>query len=95
MTYKDVCTEKEIWFRLSDKKKEGKIFLQWAKELGCVWTNGEEIDPQKGTDFFTLSINCDGKLANVPAMALAAQQFKTIKRVNFADFYKQLQTKEQ
>lgn len=84
MDYKDVCAgENEVWFRLSDREKEGKIFLKWAKELGCVWISGKEIDPQNDTCFFTLSISSDGKLSNVPAMAIASRQYKTVKRVDF------------
>ena len=40
MTYKDVCgSESCVWFELLDMKKEGRKFLQWAKDLGCVWLN--------------------------------------------------------
>ncbi len=89
MTYKDVCAGEEVvWFTLSDKENEGRLFLQWAKELGCVWINGEEIDPEKGTDFFTLSINSDGRLANVPAFAIVSKQFETVKRVDFNAYSK-------
>ena len=95
MDYKDVCrNEKSVWFILADRKKEGGRFLQWAKELGCVWLNGEEIDPRKGTDFFTLCITEDGKLGNVPAMALASKQFRSVRRVRFADYRKTLKGKE-
>lgn len=66
LTYKDVCgNEQMVWFTVKDMKREGRAFLQWAKDLGCVWMNGEEIDPSKGTDFFTLAIHADGKLYNV------------------------------
>ena len=92
MNYKDVCGKEEsVWFTLSDMENEGRLFLQWAKELGCVWMNGEEIDPSKGTDFFTLSIHSDGTLANVPAMARVAKKFKGVKRVCFSDYYKSLE----
>ena len=93
VTYKDVCKDEEIWFTLSNKLKDGRLFLKWAKDLGCVWINGEEIDPSKGTDFFTLSIHSDGTLANVPAMALASKQFEGVKRVRFKDYYKALKKK--
>ena len=90
MDHKDVCGTESIWFILSDKKKEGRRFLQWAKQLGCVWLNGEEIEPRKGTDFFTLCITKDGKLGNVSAMALVSKQFQDVKRVRFADHYRSL-----
>lgn len=94
MNYKDVC-EEEIWFILSNKKKEGRRFLEWAKELGCVWLNGSEIEPKKGLDFPVVAINPNRKLGYVPAMAMAAKQFKGIKRVNFKNVYKALKKKKE
>lgn len=95
MNYKDVCgNEESVWFVLSDMAEEGRLFLQWAKELGCVWMNGEEIDSEKGTDFFTLSIHANGTLANVPAMARVSKRSKKIKRVNFRAYYAALGKKE-
>ena len=89
MNYKDVCGSQEsVWFELSDKKEEGRRFLQWAKELGCVWMNGEEIDPKGGTDFFTLCIARDGKLYNVPAMLKVSKQSVGVKRINFGEYCK-------
>ena len=42
--YKDVCGDKQrVWFELSEN--EGQEFLQWAKDLGCTWLNGNEIIP--------------------------------------------------
>ena len=34
--YKEVCGNEEcVWFEI--KPSEGKKFLKWAKELGCIW----------------------------------------------------------
>ena len=94
MDYKDVCAgEENVWFRLSNSKKEGKFFLKWAKDLGCMWINGKEIDPQNDTYFFTLSISSDGKLSNVPAIALVSRQFESVKRVDFITYYKSFKKK--
>ena len=50
--YKEVCGKDEcVWFEIQGN--EGKKFLKWAKDLGCIWLNGEEIEPQKGADFFS------------------------------------------
>ena len=35
----------EVWFRV--EKKDRKRFLQFAKDHGCVWMDGEEINPKK------------------------------------------------
>ena len=80
MNCKDVCGDEEsVWFLLSDREKEGRRFLQWAKELG------KEIDPRKGTDFFMLCIDSNGRLSNVPAMARVAKELRGVKRVRFCD----------
>ena len=77
---------------LKEANKDGVPQLwksaEWAKELGCVWVNGEEIDPNKGAEFFHLSISSDGKLSNVPISAWVSKQpeFKNIKRYVFADY---------
>ncbi len=87
MTYKEVCgNESCVWFSLTDMKIEGRKFLQWAKDLGCVWLNGEEINSRKGTDFFHLSIHADGKLSNVAMYAWVAPQYANVKRVRFSEF---------
>ena len=85
--FKDVCgNKKSVWFEI--KPTEGKKFLKWAKDLGCVWVNGEEIEPDKEVEFFHFSIDCNGKLANVPISAWVSKQlaFKNIERYVFADF---------
>ena len=85
--FKEVCgNNKEVWFEI--ELNEGKKFLKWAKDLGCVWANGEEIEPNKGSEFFHLSISNDGKLAYVPISAWVSKgpEFKNIKRYVFADF---------
>ena len=82
--YKDVCESKEcVWFEINPKVS--KKFLKWAKDLGCVWINGEEIEPNKGTDFFHLSIDRNGNLATVPISAWVSKQpeFKKIERRDF------------
>ncbi len=88
-SYKEVCGKEEcVWFEI--KPKEGKKFLKWAKSLGCVWTNGEKINPRKGAKFFHLSIHADGTLANVPMFAWVVKhpKFENIKRYMFCEFIK-------
>ena len=34
----------DAWFIVA--KKDGKRFLQFAKDSGCVWINGDEICPK-------------------------------------------------
>jgi hypothetical protein len=69
-------------------KKEGRKFLQWARDLGCVWLNGEKINPRKGTDFFHLAIHADGKLANVAMFAWLVPQYKDVRKVKFSEYIK-------
>ncbi len=92
MTYKDVCGKEPcVWFEISDLKKEGRKFLQWAKNIGCVWMNGDEIEPKKGADFFHFSIHEDGKLANVAMFTWVARQYANVKRVKFSDYLKTIE----
>ena len=92
--YKEVCGNREfVWFEI--KPSEGKKFLKWAKDLGCVWLNGEEIEPEKGADFFHFSIHKDGKLANVAMFVWFSKyhKFKNIERYVFSEYLKERKVK--
>ena len=85
--YKDVCkNEEKVWFEIDPKNPEE--FLNWAKEIGLTWLNGEEIEPKKGGDFFHFSVSNQGKLANVPYFIWIAEQFKNVKKYYFPEFIK-------
>ncbi len=87
ITYKEVCgSESNVWFEIDPKK--GKQFLKWAKSIGCVWLNGEEIKPRKGASFFHFSVHSDGKLANVPMFAWVAKQFADVTKYYFPEYIK-------
>lgn len=87
ITYKEVCgKESRVWFEIDPKK--GKQFLKWAKSIGCVWLNGEEIKPRKGASFFHFSIHSDGKLANVAMFAWVAKQFEDVPKYYFPEYIK-------
>ena len=62
--YKEVCgNEKEIWFEI--RANEYKKFLNWAKSLGCVWINGDEINVKEKITSFHYSIDSNGILSKV------------------------------
>ena len=85
--FKDVCgNKKSVWFEI--KPTEEKKFLKWAKDLGCVWVNGEEIEVDKGSDFFHLSIDRNGNLANVTISVWVSKQleFKNVERYVFSEY---------
>ena len=85
--YKDVCkNEERVWFEIDPKNLEE--FLTWAKEIGLTWLNGEEIEPQKGANFFHFSITNQGKLANVPYFIWIAKQFENVKKYYFPEYKK-------
>ncbi len=73
----------DVWFSLSDKK----AFLEWAKEQGCIWMNGTEIDPD-GDCFFHMAVHQDKKIANVAMYAWFAEHFKDKPKYVFEDFLK-------
>lgn len=88
--YKEVCgNEQEIWFEIA-KLSEGKKFLKWAKGLGCVWINGEEINEKEIITSFHYSISSKGILAKVPLFAWFSKtgQFDHVKRYTFCEFIK-------
>ena len=86
-TYKDVCgNEEKIFFEIDPEG--GGEFLKWAKEIGCVWLNGEEIDTQGRVDFFHLSTHSDGRLAYVSMMVWFSEQFSNVKRYYFPEYIK-------
>lgn len=65
--YKNVCGNKnKVWFEI--KPNEAEMFLKWAKDLGCKWSNGNEIHPDKHVDYLHFSIRNDGTLAYVNMM---------------------------
>ena len=89
--HKEVCGDKKcVWFTV--ERKEGKKFLQWVKNLGCVWIDGKKIKPQNNVDFFHLSINKDGKLSYVPMSAWLTKQpeFKDVQRYDFKEYIKDI-----
>lgn len=66
--FKVLCgKEKWAWFEI--QPKDGNKFLKWAKDLGCKWVDGKEIDINQKVEFIHFSISIDGKLAYLPAFA--------------------------
>lgn len=85
--YKDVCgNEEKVWFEISET--EGQEFLQWAKDLGCSWLNGNEIIPENGTDGRHFSIHNDGKLAHVAMFIWTDKRTENIIRYSFSEYMK-------
>ena len=86
-TYKDVCGDKKhVWFELSEN--EGQAFLQWAKDLGCSWLNGNEIIPENGTESRHFSIHNDGKLAYVAMFIWTDKRTEHETRYSFSEYIK-------
>ena len=85
--YKEVLkTEERVWFEIDPEK--GKQFLKWAKSIGLVWLNGEEINPRQNVNFFHFSVSCDGTLTNVPYFVWRDKQFESITKYYFPEFLK-------
>ena len=85
--YKAVCgNEEEVWFET--QPNEGKKFLQWAKNLGCVWLSKREIDPDEPITTLHYSIRQNGILTKIPLFAWFAKngQFDNVKRYMFCEF---------
>lgn len=71
----------DVWFSLRSKK----AFLEWAKEQGCVWMNGEGINTD-GDCFFHMAVHQDKTIANVAMYAWFAEKFKDKPKYIFEDF---------
>ncbi len=81
--YKELCgDEKEVWIEISPG--EGEEFLQWAKDLGCVWINGKQIVPSEGANSFHFAIHNDGTLANVAMFVWVHKQFEGVAKYMFS-----------
>ena len=92
--YKKVCGNKEkVWFEI--QPNEGEQFLSWAKELGCVWTNGQEIIPKQGVAFLHLSIRSDGTLAYVDMITWFSKHSttKNVEKYVFSEYIKGFRVK--
>ena len=73
--YKNLCgNDTMAWFEI--QPKDEKKFLGWAKSLGCVWLNGDEINPKKRVGFIHFSICDDGTLGIVPIFAWVSKRPK-------------------
>ena len=85
--YKDVCGKEEsVWFEISET--EGQEFLQWVKDLGCTWLNGDEIIPENGTTNRCFSIHNDGKLACVALFIWTDKRSENKIRYSFSEYKK-------
>ena len=72
---KELCgKDKCVWFEV--KPKDGSKFLRWAKDLGCKWANGREIDENEQVNFFHFCISCDNKLSYVPIFSWVKDKHK-------------------
>lgn len=94
--YKEVCGNKEcVWFEI--EPSEGVEFLKWAKKSGCVWLDGEEIQPEKGAEFFHFSTRNDGTVAYVAMFVWFAKhpKFENVDRYVFSKYVKGVKAKPQ
>lgn len=92
MNLKDLlkCEEK-VFFSVSLQDREN--FLKFAKENGCMWLNGKEIDPlQDGCNGY-MSIHSDLRIANVPYFAWNHPQTKDVIKYNFSNYYRNINEK--
>ncbi len=82
---------RRIWYYVNLEAGEGKKFLEFAKEMGFIWTNGREIDPETDSCGNFMGVHRDGKMAYVSItvwgylrLAVNADE-RSVKRVEFSD----------
>ena len=78
--------EKMVWVEVT--RKSAKEFLIFAKTNNFRWISGKNIKPNTDKPFLHLSLDNNGFLANVPAIAWISKQFKNIKKYSFEEFKK-------
>ena len=85
MQYNKNMCEKDKMKLVEIQPKDGKKFLKWAKVIGCVWSNGDEINPKEGVGFTHFYIDEERKLYIVPISAWVSKQpkFKNVKKYVF------------
>ena len=83
--FKDLFGSKEVWFEI--KSDERKKFLKWVKDLGCIWIDGEKIEPNKKVDFYHYSIDGEGRLGVIPIFAwIKSHKTHSVDRYIFSNF---------
>ncbi len=64
MNLKNLLKENNaVWFEIEPTEKQK--FLEFAKENGCVWLNGKEIEPSSDDCMCHMSMHNDYKIAKV------------------------------
>ena len=67
--------EKEKWYAVSSEENEN--FLAYAKELGCRWISGKEID-SKQDKCSTFMCVCGGVLSKIPFVNYVMNHYKHV-----------------
>jgi hypothetical protein len=85
---KELLQEKgEIWFLIDEKDK--KDFLRFAKDNGCKWVSGEEINVNEDDCWSIVGISKGFMIGNIGASIAFLSKSKA-ERIKFADYIAQL-----
>ena len=76
--------DKRVWFDIW--QEDFKTFLQYAKDNGCKWMNGDEIKVDKDHIGHHMGINKDLQLGFVSMWAWFAKADNEPRKINFKDF---------
>ena len=75
-----LCKEKHVWFHV--RTQDSKEFLQFAKENGCKWMCGDEVEIDKDNCDHFMGINKNLQLGFVSAMCWFYAKDK-VKKIEF------------
>ena len=86
--------DRHVWFDIWEE--DFKAFLQFAKDNGCKWMNGDEINVEKDHIGHHMGINKDKQLGFVSMWCWFAKakneprkiEFKKLLKTNFENFSK-------
>lgn len=82
--FKELVNKKgQIWLSVN---KENKIeFLNFVKELGCVWIDGKGINPCKDKCGYHMGISKDLKIGFVSSMCWIANKNNNPIKIDFSE----------
>ena len=72
--------DKNILFEIEEKDRIS--FLSYAKENGCRWLNGDEINPEKDKCWFHIGMSKDLFLSKIGLLCWA-YEIKTTKKYKY------------
>ena len=83
-TIKEILNQnKQVWFFIEENERSA--FLKYAKENGCIWLNGNEINPDEDVCGFVMGIRQNLTMGFVPMFRLVNKEKQSPQIIKFKD----------